>query len=255
MELYANIFNFVGCCLFFDIILKQLLRGVWKLWILWLKYSNEFPDDYVFIDKFYLIKNFKVMKKSIVFISSVILGLGMLVTGASVFANNRHNSQSDELRQMYERTTILKEGDVAVDFTAEKYIGKKLKLSDFKGKVVLLNFWATWCGPCLKELAPEALPKELEEFMDDEDFVFLPVAYTENVRKLDNFFSTRGQRYKYLTDYVVIDPNGEIFSKYAVQGIPRSFVIGKDGRIVLGSLGSTPEEIERIVEAIEEALD
>lgn len=196
------------------------------------------------------------MKKNFLLISSLILSLGLLSAGPNTSAvSPAGNLQNDELRQMYEKTTILKEGDDAVDFTAEKYIGKSMKLSDFKGKVILLNFWATWCGPCLRELAPEALPKELEKFMDDDDFVFLPVAYTETVRKLDTFFSGRGQNYSYLTDYVVVDPKGDIFSKYAIQGIPRSFVIGKDGKIILGSLGSAPEEIERIVEAIEEALD
>ncbi|MCM1503562.1 MAG: TlpA family protein disulfide reductase [Bacteroidales bacterium] len=165
------------------------------------------------------------------------------------------SSQEDMLRQIYEQTTYLKEGAVAADFTADRYAGGKVKLSDYKGKVVLLNFWATWCNPCLRELAPEALPKALEQFIDNEDFVYLPVAYTDSRKTLDDFFSSpKGQSYLYLSAKVILDTDKRIFSKYAEKSIPRSFVIGRDGRIVLGSLGSSPEEIEKISEAVGNAL-
>lgn len=175
--------------------------------------------------------------------------------GLMSLAVSAQTSQEDMLRQIYEQTTYLKEGSIAADFTADRYAGGKVKLSSYKGKVILLNFWATWCNPCLRELAPEALPKALEQFKGNEDFVYLPVAYTESRKSLDDFFSSpKGQNYLYLADKVLMDTDKKIFSKYAEKSIPRSFVIGRDGRIVLGSLGSSPEEVARIAEAVREAI-
>ena len=131
-----------------------------------------------------------------------------------------------------------------------------LTLTALRGKVVLLNFWATWCGPCLRELAPEALPKIiLERFAADSEFVFLPVAYTDSKESLDKFFAgDEQQNYAYLRDLTAMDPDKRVFGLYAEQGAPRSFVIDRNGRIVLGSLGAAQEELERIAAAIEKEL-
>ena len=160
------------------------------------------------------------------------------------------------LRGIYEQSTLLKEGDQAADFRAAKYAGKDLTLTALRGKVVLLNFWATWCGPCLRELAPEALPKIiLERFSGNSDFVFLPVAYTDSEESLDKFFAgDKQQNYDYLRNLTAMDPDKRIFGLYAQQGVPRSFVIDRSGRIVLGSLGAAQEELERIAAAIEKEL-
>ena len=112
------------------------------------------------------------------------------------------------------------------------------------------------CGPCLRELAPEALPKIiLERFAADSEFVFLPVAYTDSKESLDKFFAgDEQQNYAYLRDLTAMDPDKRVFGLYAEQGVPRSFVIDRNGRIVLGSLGAAQEELERIAAAIEKEL-
>ena len=89
----------------------------------------------------------------------------------------------------------------------------------------------------------------------DSEFVFLPVAYTDSKESLDKFFAGDEQHnYAYLRDLTAMDPDKRVFGLYAEQGVPRSFVIDRNGRIVLGSLGAAQEELERMAAAIEKEL-
>ena len=96
----------------------------------------------------------------------------------------------------------------------------------------------------------------LDRFRDRADFLFLPVAYTDTPQSLDKFFaSEKGTAYAYLKELAAMDPDKTIHGLYATQSIPRSFVIGRDGTIVYGSLGAAAGEAERTAEAIAAALE
>ncbi len=167
------------------------------------------------------------------------------------------NAVNKVIEEQYNQTTLLKEGDKAAEFTLTMYEGEELKLSELRGKIVLITFWGSWCAPCLVELAPEALPKLiLERFADNSDFVFLPIACSDTKEKLDAFFATdRGKElYSYLSSMTGIDPKREILSLYATQGVPRSVLVGRDGTIEYGSVGYTELNLQKCAEAIEKAL-
>jgi len=144
-------------------------------------------------------------------------------------------------------TTIVQVGDKAPDFTAFTVEGKKVKLSHYQGKVVLINFFATWCGPCLREL-PE-IENSMWRPYHEKGLVVLAVAREEDREKLQPFL-----RKVSLSFEVIPDPDREIYSLYAKQYIPRNFLVGRDGRVLYSNIGYTREGFRELVEHIQEAL-
>lgn len=119
----------------------------------------------------------------------------------------------------------LNPGDTAPDFTARSLSGEQVRLSDFRGKVVLLNFWATWCGPCIAELP--SLEK-LYAKLSDKGFVVVAVGVDDQLENLDNFRRTYG-----LSFPIVADSEGVTKGLYKTTGVPESFFIARDGSLLM----------------------
>ncbi len=128
-----------------------------------------------------------------------------------------------------DETQALKEIPVA-DFTLVDQYGETHTLSDYKGKVVFLNFWATWCPPCRIEMPyMEEIYKENNN--NSEDVIILGVAVPDLGRegsKEDIIQFLEGEGYTYP---VVFDPTGEVMEEYAIQALPSTFIIDKEGNI------------------------
>ena len=152
-------------------------------------------------------------------------------------------SQEDQIKA----TTIINQGDKAPDFTVEMFNGEKITLSQLKGKVVLINFWATWCPPCRQELTH--VQKEIIDHFKGQDFVFLPISRGEKKSVVEAFREKTGYTFP-----MGLDPTQEIFKKYASNYIPRNFVVGKDGKVIYVSVGFEPAEFANMIKAIEAAL-
>jgi len=139
-------------------------------------------------------------------------------------------------------------GEQAPSFTVENKQGVKITTADLKGKVVLLNFFATWCPPCREELP--RLQKELWETLGgQEDFTILVLAREEGWNKLDPFMENN----KY-TFPVFPDLNRKVFGLFAEQSIPRNVVLNKEGKIIYQSIGYSPEEFSELVKLIKKEL-
>lgn len=126
----------------------------------------------------------------------------------------------------------LVEGSDAPDFTTELCGGGTFTMSEQEGKVVLLNFWATWCSPCVGEMP--AFQKLYEEYGDKVEIIAVNTA--EDKETVDSFAEDSG--YTFPIGY---DESGEISLKYPNDGIPYTLVIGKDGKvsdIFMGADGS-----------------
>ena len=126
----------------------------------------------------------------------------------------------------------------APDFKVKTIEGKEISLSNFKGKVVVLNFWATWCAPCKREIP--LLNQLVEKFSNRKDIVFVALT-TDSKTRVENFLKT--QEFKYLQAFA----HGEIFKKYKVSAIPTHYIINKEGKIVFRMVGSLPD-IHKILE-------
>lgn len=116
------------------------------------------------------------------------------------------------------------------DFSLEALDGGKVSLSSFKGKVVLLSFWATWCGPCKQEMpAMQTLYKQLR----DKGFEVVAVDMMEDKPTVAKFVKTAGYTFP-----VLLDSTGEVGGgTYGARAIPTNFVVDKGGRLVGRKIG------------------
>jgi len=132
----------------------------------------------------------------------------------------------------------LAEG-VAPDFEVTLHDGKKLRLSDLQGKVVFVNFWATWCEPCRKEIPDlEKLTKEMEGL----PFAILAVSSDESFDDIKRLFGERDSRM-----IIGLDPGGQaIASRYGTEKLPETYVVDQSGRLRLRFINAQPWTDERI---------
>ena len=115
-----------------------------------------------------------------------------------------------------------REGEPAPDFTLLSAEGERVALSDFRGKTVVLNFWATWCPPCRAEM-PE-LQAVWEERGEGEDLVVLAVDVGERADEVMAFVENFG-----LTFPVALDVDGSVADHYGLPGLPSTFFIDAEG--------------------------
>jgi peroxiredoxin len=132
--------------------------------------------------------------------------------------------------QFAEAMAKLEEDDAKrqnLDFTLSALDGKSWRLRDLRGKVVLVNFWATWCPPCRKEM-PDL--QALYDKYKDQGFVVLSIS-DEETAKVAPFIADKKISYP-----VLLDPGNKVHESFAVEGIPKSFVYDRDGKMVAQSI-------------------
>jgi peroxiredoxin len=136
-------------------------------------------------------------------------------------------------------------GKASLDFDLKDRNGATVHLADYKGKVVLLNFWATWCGPCKVEI-PEFV--ELYSEYKDRGFVILGVLSqdTPSKEQLNAFLAENRM------DYPVMYPNEQIETAFGeLVGLPTSFLIGRDGSVCAMQIGpASKADVERSLKAL-----
>lgn len=177
---------------------------------------------------------------------AIVLALLLIIAGSFYTVYNYNKSQinnpnntitgetsSDDKKpnSNFKNDTVLKTTKTkGMDFKLKDLNGKEVSLSDYKGKKVFLNFWATWCPPCKAEM-PEM--EKLYQETKDSDLVILAVNLDEDKDTVQKFMSSNKYNFP-----VLLDIDNIVASKYEVISIPTSFFIDKEGNIDDKHIGS-----------------
>ena len=147
----------------------------------------------------------------------------------------------------FTKLPVIAAGMPAPDFSFPDLEGKTVSLSDYKGKLVLLNIWATWCKPCVDEMP--SIEKLYNNFKDN-DFEVLAVSVdTQGEKVVDPFMKLHNLSFK-----VLLDTEGTIKNIYRTTGIPESFIIDKNGVILEKVIGSFDWSSSKVFQYIENQL-
>ena len=142
---------------------------------------------------------------------------------------------------------LTKVGQDVPEFSFTTLDGKSASITDFKGKTVLINFFATWCGPCMKEL-PE-VQKHIWEGLEDEGIVVLTFGRGHDAEELKTWNEKKG-----FTFPMSPDKENSIFEIFFTKYIPRNVVVSKEGKIILQEFGYTAEGFQHLLETLKKDL-
>lgn len=176
------------------------------------------------------------MKKSILAVALFALTLGL-------------SAQNAPAVQASANTDIIKQGQKAPDFSFVDENGKTVNLSDLKGRVVMINFFATWCGPCIAEL-PVLQESVWEKYKDSPKFRLLILGREHTQAEVNKFRESKKFKFP-----MYADEGRKVFSKFAVSQIPRNYIIDKEGIVVYASMGYSKEEFEKLVQFLDSLLE
>ena len=138
-------------------------------------------------------------------------------------------------------------GDSAPSFSVTDTNGEEFVLDDLRGKVVLVNFFATWCGPCLQELPH--VQKLWDDNGDNGDFALIVIGREETNDSVMAFQSQHGYTFP-----MASDPERSVYSLYAKELIPRTYLVSRDGKICFASTGFYEEDLAKLEKELAKQL-
>lgn len=157
--------------------------------------------------------------------------------GQKVINLNANERQVENVLRYLRDLQSLNIGQKAPNFKTQTLQGKSISLSDHKGKVILVEFWATWCGPCISEIPP--LKSTYSKYSDN-DFEIIGISLDKNSEKLKTFVEEKKLQWPQIQQQKGL--NSKLAELYSVVFIPRNYLIGKDGKIIAKDLWG--EELE-----------
>ena len=152
--------------------------------------------------------------------TTIVAALGLLFVGRV----------ADAREHLFEAMGMAKvPSKAAPDFTLPTVDGKQVSLREYRGKVVFLNFWATWCIPCREEMP--ALER-LHQTYQSQDLAIISIDLKESAEQVRAFFQKHG-----LSFPALLDQDGSVFRDYLVAGMPTTYLIGRDGMLLARGVG------------------
>lgn len=175
---------------------------------------------------------------------TIYLALALSVSILASVAREKKESKADN------RGYLTQVGDTAPDFEVKYADGSLRKLSSFRGKVVMLQFTASWCSVCIREM-PFIESDIWQKYKDRKDFELFGLALKEGEDKIRTLVSKTNVTYPILSD-----PQGSIFYTYAEAGagVTRNVIIDRAGKIIFQTRLYNPEEFEEMKQVIDKEL-
>ena len=185
---------------------------------------------------------------------SILLAATLLFAACN--SNSKGKSTTDVIPQqqtdtiVYEHEYLVRVGDLAPDFTLQYTDGTKFSLSQHRGKVIMLQFTASWCGICRNEM-PHIEKQIWQRHKDNEEFILVGVDREEPKEVVEEYTTKIGTTYPML-----LDDKGDVFASYALRksGITRNVLIDRDGRIVKLTRRFVESEFNDLVATIDSLL-
>jgi thiol-disulfide isomerase/thioredoxin len=157
-------------------------------------------------------------------------------------------SQKEKAEPTPEETTLTEVGQLAPDFRVETLDGGSFSLSAHRGRVVLVNWFATWCGPCKEEMP--YLQNEVWERFRGADFAMVSVAREETLQVVQPFVAKFQVTWPF-----ALDPERKAYAQYADAFIPRNYIIDREGKILFQSQGFERPEFDQMIAIIAKELE
>jgi peroxiredoxin len=180
-------------------------------------------------------RNRRLVRSALLAVVAVALCATPIALAELVWIPALVSRQEQARKERLEAHSLAKEGDAAPVFRIDTDEGLEFALGDQRGKVVLVNFFATWCGPCVQELPH--LQELWNEHKDRTDFALIVIGREETAEKVKAFKKKHGFSFP-----MAADPEGAVFSLFAEEYIPRTYVISKEGKVCWSTTGFTGEE-------------
>jgi len=176
------------------------------------------------------------MKKTLTAILAILLALGLAVSGCSGEPEQNVFARGEITGVSMDSTQSPQIGELAPDFYFETPEGGATSLSELKGSPVLVNFWATWCGPCVHEMP---FIQQVYEERQGEELALLAINIGESPSQAADFMQSYGFSFP-----VLLDSQAAVAQRYNIQYIPTTFLIDKEGIIQEMKVGSFQSKAE-----------
>jgi peroxiredoxin len=168
-------------------------------------------------------------RRFLLLVACALVVAGLLLSGNRLSTDA--SAESTEIEKLFKELGIAKVDTIKepVDFSLVNLQAKIVQFSEYRGKIVFLNFWATWCTPCRIEMP--AMEKLYNKFKSRE-FDMVAVSLKESVKDVRSFFKQNK-----LTFTALVDPKGKVAQKLRVISIPTTLIINKEGLIIGYAIG------------------
>jgi thiol-disulfide isomerase/thioredoxin len=227
---------FYGTCLGFLLgLVVSLVTSARRIRIRWREWGDH-PDDRV--------GQAPSLERRIA-LASLAVGYVAACAGALILKKDPHGNEARNAR--IAKTTLTRARQVAPVFVVTTTAGETFDSGSKRGGPILVNFFATWCGPCQSELA--RLEPEIWQRYRDRGLTVIVIGVGEQDQMVGEYRTTHG-----LSFPIAADPERQVFARFATDTIPRNYLIRADGRIAYQSVGYTGTSFSELEEAIKREL-